>query len=445
MAFYRPEGNFGPVCDPIGVITAGSDPVVIDEQVADTDFKPCKGFAEYPPNPSWVTMPTQTRVLCREIAGGAIEYKFETDIESDALYVAEEINKRVADLTLASVATLPPFEPYDPNKYCEEFFGDSKLYPETIGGVTTYYKLKSLPRSYSVTHTTWDDEMNVEAAWVSQGVCSFEDKTIAAGTAAYVVTDFTVNTTGTHTLRYRFSKQGEVWLNYFDEDPNNRVQLLNLTETRSSYDNSQFETKQVTLTEGDYKLYIAIENPTVGTFKKLWDDSPAAVGMQIYEGAYSSSTVNGIPTSVGIVTSTAEGPTYTSFWGQNWIRESADQSGVFAISEGGQEYNVSFSNSGLTGTAKVKPIVTHTYNSTTQQNEYITTAEWTVYDVTAFGSGRSVDDRISISYTGSVGGTITADVKVFAVTNQTTTTGTKIWSTSENLTGYFRSTTPFDD
>lgn len=439
MAFYRPEGYFGPVCDPIGVVTIGSDPVIIDDQVAEDEFKPCAGFPEIPPNPSWLAMPTQTNVLCRE-KNGATEYKFVSD-RPELYEYNEALNERIAKVFAADVEPFVPPPAFDASRYCQEFFGDTKIAPDVFQGKTRYYKLRSFPRTFSVSNDMWDDEMNLEAAWLSQGVCSYEDKTIAAQNAPSFEGTLVIDNTGTHTLRYRFSKQGEVWLNYGDED---QQQLLSVLETRSSYDNSQFETKFVNLDAGEYRIYFVLENPTVGSYKKEWDNSPIAAALQVYEGTYSSTTTTGIPTEIGMSTASNDGVTYTTVWSQAWVPDLSDQSGVFAIADANTEYTINFSNNGMVGTAKVRPVVKHVYNSSTGNYDYFITSEWTVNSITSYGSGFAVDDTFSISYTGSVGGTATANVKVFAAQNVTTGTGTKIWSTSQNLVGFDTSFTPFN-
>ena len=437
MAFYRPEGNFGPVCDPIGVISIQSDPVIIDDQVQETDYTECSGYAVYPSNPSWLDIPTQVKVLCRD---DGRDFTFEVD-RPELLELDDALTKKIEEAFASDVAPYIAPPAFDINTYCEEYFPDSNIDPDIFQGKRRYYRTKSTPRSFQVEHESWDDEMNGNAIWLSVGVCSFEGKSIADGTAPKVTKTITIPSTGTYTIRYRFSKQGEVWLNY--GEPNQR-QLLNLTETRTSYDNSQFETKILTLNAGEYLMTVFMENPTVGTFKKNWDDSPIAFGMEIYEGIYSYTVTVGVPTLVGIQTNHSEGITYRDSWDSSWIPDYSDHSTVFDPSEGGQEYAVAFSGAnGLAGTAKVSPLVLHIYTSGGNSTIYVA-AQWSVTSITSYGSNYSVDDTINLSYTGSVGGTASANVKVFAVKDVITTTGTLIFSTPVDMAGYDTSFTPFE-
>lgn len=438
MAFYRPEGNFGPVCDPIGVITFQSDPVVLEEQVQEDDYVECSGYAVYPSNPSWLDIPTQVKVLCRE---DGRDFTFQVD-RPELLELDDQLTDKIAQTFANDVAPYVAPPAFDSSTFCEETFPDANnIDPDTFQGKRRYYKVRSTPRAYNVENESWDEEMNERAIWLSPGVCSFEGKTIANGDAPKVSTTLTIQNTGTHSIRYRFSKQGEVWLNYGEP---NQQQLLNLTETRSSYDNSRFDIKVLSLTAGEYVLTVFMENPTVGSFKKNWEDSPIAFGMEIYEGSYSVSTVYGVPTAVGIQTTQSQGITYTDQWNSTWIPDYTDHATVFAPSESGQEYSLTFSGSnGLSGTAKVMPVVQHIYTSGGNSTIYVS-AQWSVTNLTSYGSGYSVDDTISLSYTGSVGGTASANVKVFLVEDVTTTTGTLIFSTQENMVGFDTSFIPFD-
>ena len=436
MAFYRPEGNFGPVCDPIGGITIQSDPVILDEQVQEDDFVECSGYAVYPSNPSWLDIPTQVKVLCRD---DGRDFTFQVD-RPELLEIDEELNNKIAQAFTNDVAPYVAPPAFDVNTFCEESFPDANIDPDRFQGKTRYYKVRSTPRSYNVENESWDDEMNERAIWLSPGVCSFEGKTIANGDAPKVASNITIPTTGTYTIRYRFSKQGEVWLNYAEPG---QQQLLNLTETRSSYDNARFDTKVLSLSAGEYLLTAFMENPTVGTFKKNWDDSPIAFGMEIWQGTYGVTTTYGVPTAIGIQTIQSQGITYTNQWNSSWIPNYTDHSTVFDPSESGQEYAVTFSGAnGLAGTAKVSPLVLHIYTSGGNTTVYVA-AQWSVTSITSYGSNYSVDDTINLSYTGSVGGTATANVKVFLVEDVTTTTGTLLFSTQENMAGFDTSFIPF--
>lgn len=434
MANTNPYGVFGPVCDFTGGRTVSTEAVLLEKQPIEEQYQDVEELGTTTPNPSWIFAPTLTKFQSKgTLYKPVFDYDWQEDPDfRDILEQWKAWDEYVPDFYTPKTPDL-----IDPDTFCEEPYPTTNLADEVRGNELYQFSPRSAPVTYSVSHSTWDTEMNEYAAWISSGQCSFEGKTIVVGNAVYFTTEITIPSNGTYTFRYRFSKQGEVWLNKFEET--GTQQILNLSETRSSYDNSQFETKEVSLTSGTYDITIFIENPTVGSFKSLWSDSPAAAALQVWQGSYSVTTVTGIPTILGMIPEDSpSGITWKNdAWNGVYVKGYNDDSSVHNPSEGGQTANISLSDSkGLNGTVTIEKNTVVTYNTQTSQNEYTITSNWAVTDVTAYGSGYAVDETISVSYTGSAGGTANADVTIFEVTDSVTSTGSLIWSTKDNCIGY---------
>lgn len=436
MANVQPYGPFGPVCDFAGALTPYAQAVVIQTKVIEDEYEDAPEYGEGTPFPSFLFAPS---LLGFQKKGTLIKPVIDYDWENDDDFA--EVNQKWAawkKVTTDEWKQVQVPGVISGDTYCEEPYSTTNLQDEIRGNEKYSFTLRSSPLTYNVNHSTWDDEMNAYAAWTSKGICSFEGKTIAIGNANYFTTELVVPTTTTYTLRYRFSKQGEVWLDKFVKNGTPQ-QLLNLTETRTSYNDGVFKTKSVTLTAGTYKITIFVENPTVGSFKKDWQDSPAAASLQIWQGSYSVTTVTGIPTVLGMQPqNSSDGITWKdNAWTNAYIAGLQDASGVHTNAESGQTATISLSHAkGLTGTVTIRKNAEPIFNSTTGDFDYYITSSWALTNVTAYGSGYSVDELIPVSYTGTVGGTAYADVKVYEVRSTVTTTGNLIWSTKDNCIGY---------
>lgn len=434
MANTNPYGVFGPVCDFTGGRTVSTEAVLLEKQPIEEQYQDVEELGTNTPQPSWIFAPTLTKFQSKgTLYKPVLDYDWQEDPDfQDVLEKWKAWDEYVPNFYIPKTP-----DPIDPDTFCEEPYATTNLADEVRGNELYQFSPRSAPVTYSVSHSTWDTEMNEYAAWISSGQCSFEGKTIVVGNAVYFTSEITIPSNGTYTFRYRFSKQGEVWLNKFEET--GTQQILNLTETRSSYDNSQFETKEVSLTAGTYDITIFIENPTVGSFKSLWSDSPVAAALQVWQGSYSVTTVTGIPTIIGMAPEDSPpGITWKDgAWNGVYVTGYNDDSLVHNPTEGGETDDISLSDTkGLTGTVTIQKNTVVTYNTQTAQNEYTITSNWAVTDVTAYGSGYAVDETISVSYTGSAGGTANADVTIFEVTDSVTSTGSLIWSTKDNCIGY---------
>jgi len=435
MAESRPYGNFGPVCDFTGEISPISQAIVIDQTPKEQEFQDAPEFGTMVSNPSWMFAPT---VIGFQKKGNefkaVLDYDWENDPDNaDVLELWKKWDKVEVDNWFIPQA--PPVP--DLATFCEEPYDTTNLADEVRDNETYKFTPRSSPMTMSVNHPTWDEEMNEYAAWTSAGICSFEGKTIAIGNAKYWTSNITVPTTGTYTLRYRFSKQGEVWLNKFETT--GTQQLLNLTETRVSYNNSAFQQKSVTLTAGTYKITIYVENPTVTTFQKNWADSPAAAALQIYQGNYSATTVSGIPTVIGMIPlNSDEMVTWTGgAWTNDFALGYENLVGVITSAESGTTATIPLSHTkGLTGTITVQKETVLSFDTTTNQTVTSFYMNWALTNVTAYGSGYAIDERINVTYTGSTSGTTTAQVKIFDVESSSTSTGILIWSTKDNSIGF---------
>jgi hypothetical protein len=444
MANTSPYGFFGPVCDFTGGRTGSSVPIITVVSPKDVDWVDDPSLGVMVSNPDFLFAPTLTKFQRKgDEVRGVIDYDWENDEDfADVLAKHEKFEDAVRSFR-GYVAPRPQWNGVE--KFCEESRPVTNIADEIRDNELIQFVLKSKPLSFTVTHDTWNEEMNQYAAWTSLGVCSFEEKTIALGNAVNISSTITVPTSGVHTLRFRFSKQGEVWLNKFSQNP---IQILNLTETRDSYNASSFINKQVTLSAGTYTIDIGIENPTVGTYKRDWIDSPAAAALQIYQGTYSVTSSTGIPTTLSISpvgtdsSGNSAAPSVTwrnGEWSGVYAESIRNNVGVHSNTEGGDFATISLNHSkGLVGTIEIMKIV-----NTTETTPAVTTigTDWTTKTITAYGSGYEVDETINLSYTGSLGGTVTALLKIDDVTQTSASGGTLIWSTQDNLVGFTTTTT----
>lgn len=445
MANTSPYGVFGPVCDFTGGRTVSSVPIIIIVPPKDVDWEDDPSLGVMVSNPDFIFAPTLTKFQRKgNEVRGVIDYDWENDEDlADVLSKHKKFEDAVRSFR-GYVAPRPQWNGVE--KFCEESRPITNIANEIRDNELVTFTLKSTPLSFTVRHSTWDEEMSQYAAWISLGVCSFEEKTIALGNAANISSTITIPTSGVYTLRFRFSKQGEVWLNKFSQNP---IQILNLTETRASYNASSFITKAVTLSAGTYTIDIGIENPTVGTYKRDWLDSPAAAALQIYQGVYSLNAVTGIPTTLSIVPqgvdSTGFGAVPDVTWRDGeWTGVYAvglrNNVGVHASTQGGNTATTTLNHTkGLAGTIEILIAVEQTGAT---PNVITIGTDWATKTITAYGSGYAVDETINLSYTGSLGGTVTALLRIDAIDETSSSGGTLIWSTRDNLVGFTTTITP---
>lgn len=260
---YRPNGPFGPVCDPFVGPSNEAEDIRTPDLDPDTDFLDADSF----PNGNWVpaTVPTiglpttdayEDGIDAPSIAGIAfynvpfwgtsdinqIPASFTFDdpdpdkgdwdwtpyfynpefFEWDTTPVdggrpGKDLYEYLIDLVENDPDAEGDTEVLDADKYCEEPWPDSVLDPYVdTNGNTVYRRVRSNPRTYQVNHETFCPEFAQKSAWISQGICSFEGNTRLAGNAANFTSDILIPETDTYTIRYKYVKRGELFLNYYD-------------------------------------------------------------------------------------------------------------------------------------------------------------------------------------------------------------------------------------
>ncbi|AOO14401.1 hypothetical protein Sn110110_208 [Cyanophage S-RIM14] len=197
-------------------------------------------------------------------------------------------------------------EVFQPDIYCEEPWGDQVLDPYTdTDGNVVYRQVRSFPRTYQVSHENFPEEFSQKSAWISQGICSFEGKTREAGDAAYFTSTITIPDTDTYKIRYKFFKRGEIFLDYFDPNKTT-IELVSEAEGSASFSGDEYDVVSREIEAGEYDLTTFIENYAIGTPQSLWKDSPAACAIEVYQGDFSIVTGQ-IPCDVGIIESNIPG------------------------------------------------------------------------------------------------------------------------------------------
>ena len=287
---YYPNGPFGPICDPFNL-----PPDSGDEEIIQPDFDPDTVYpdsGDFPNGIDYVVdpdgaitigLPTtdafEDGIDVPSVAGLAFKYIpfFDTsdvnqipssftfdDSEPDkgdwdwSLYynngkffelgetevrdgkTGQELYEGLIDLVKQDPDREGDSEAFNPDTYCSEPWPDYVLDPYTdTDGNTVYRQVKSSPRTFQVQHETFCAEFAQKSAWISQGVCSFEGNTRLQNNAANFTTPITIPDTDTYTIRYKFIKRGELFLDYYDSPVNsgtpNTITLINATEGAGTY------------------------------------------------------------------------------------------------------------------------------------------------------------------------------------------------------------------
>jgi hypothetical protein len=362
---YRPNGPFGPICDPFNLPPDGSG----DEEIIKPDFDPdivYPDIKDFPNGIDYVVDPDGAVTIglpttdgfddgidIPTVAGLAYKYIpfFDTsdvnkipssftfnDPEPDkgdwdwSLYyndgkffewgetevrdgkTGQELYEELIDLVKQDPDAKGDTEAFNPDTYCSEPWPDYFLDPYTDpNGNTVYRQVKSSPRTFQVQHEDFCAEFAQKSAWISQGVCSFEGNTRLQNNAANFTTEIVIPDTDTYTIRYKFVKRGELFLDYYDSPVSsgtpNTITLINATEGATTYGGSDpcaFGSKSMEIEAGTYFITAFVENYSVGGYKPHWKDSPAACAIEIFQGDFTEQRGQ-IPCDVGIQESTTPG------------------------------------------------------------------------------------------------------------------------------------------
>ena len=353
---YRPNGPFGPVCDPFNL-----PPEEDLGGITDDDFDPDLVYPDaiqFPNGINFITQPNSAPTIglpttdkfedgidIPSVAGIAFKYdtfwgtsdinqipssftfndpdpdkgdwdwaeyyyngKFfewdKTPLRDDKTGL--EIYENIIDIVKKDPDRRGDSEAFNPDTYCSEPWPDFVLDPYIdTDGNTVYRQVKSSPRTFQVAHDSFSAEFAQKSAWISQGICSFEGNTRLKNNAANFTSKIVIPDTDTYKIRHKFYKGGEIFLDYYDTELPTQ-QLLTLTEGQASYSGNGFSVVEADIDAGTYDITVFIENYTQGTYKPHWKDSPAACAIEIYQGDFSIQRGE-IPCDVGILESSIPG------------------------------------------------------------------------------------------------------------------------------------------
>lgn len=450
MSYYRPEGTFGPVCDPKEITTVVKT-VVLPK--SESQWKKSTLIPDTPPNPENFPIPTALYAEEREV-DGILEYRIVYDrpdlfkingVEyngTDNVYPGIDWSGKIKSenqpVTNKSFVMTP--------EYCADFAPDQYPQPQVYNGLTYYYRARSYPVTFQVDHPAWFEELNKYAIFINPKVCNYEGKTGRFAPRFSCNINFPV--TGTYLFRVCADDSCEVWIDRDDDLEIPGTQLYNSAETGAAFSSAQMLQKTFTISAGVHKVLFIIYNIGAQYFAgdgRKWEVNPTGIACRIFQsGSYSSTSVTGIPLSIALETNTEN----MVVWNNGskipgaTVYDTTNAITAFSRANSDTEYTVPFSNAkGLAGTLKVSPQAQITYD--VSNNEVVTIiTKWYIDTITSYGSGYAVDESFTVSYTGPVGGSVSVKIRIDR-TRSTSSETTELWSTAKNAAMYDISTTPF--
>lgn len=289
MAYYYPEGYFGPICDsPVEVVPYRSRAIVVEDPKVDVlPELP----ADYYDAAKLVLDPFPPFILqqrCRVDENG--------DYYDCEWVHASDLGSPVYDDPIEQIGLKDKFfVPSISSESCSPFDADINIRPTTFVNadgteVQKTLRERSSPATFAVTSPSgWNDEANEYTVWVNPEVCTLPNE---VQNVTYLVP---IPTSGTYAFTFGADDTGKVFLN------DNPTPILDVVGGLfiSPTPNSSPHVTTANLTAGTLKVTVEVTNGTAGNVNGNGDPTGDAFNWAVNPGGWYLKICQGTACSSG--------------------------------------------------------------------------------------------------------------------------------------------------